>query len=143
MTTKNDLPINDNGVPHQTTEEGYDTLTTQQGVPVSDDQNHLKAGERGPMLMDDFHFREKIFHFDHERIPERVVHARGAAMHAGRARARAMHMCPRSRPARTRWHAHHAWRLPRAPFAPWPQGVNYWGAAPAMKLWHKNRCWRP
>ncbi|MCH2458736.1 MAG: catalase, partial [Henriciella sp.] len=81
MTTKNDLPIDDNGAPHQTTEEGYDTLTTQHGVAVSDDQNHLKAGERGPMLMDDFHFREKIFHFDHERIPERVVHARGFAAH--------------------------------------------------------------
>jgi catalase len=52
-------------------------LTTTQGVPVSDDQNALRAGERGPGLLEDFHFREKIFHFDHERIPERVVHARG------------------------------------------------------------------
>ncbi|PHR80392.1 catalase [Henriciella sp.] len=81
MASKDDLPIDENGAPHQTTEEGYEALTTQQGVTVSDDQNHLKAGERGPMLMDDFHFREKIFHFDHERIPERVVHARGFAAH--------------------------------------------------------------
>lgn len=65
------------GAPRQTTEDGYETLTTQQGVPVADNQSHLKAGERGPMLMNDFHFREKMFHFDHERIPERVVHARG------------------------------------------------------------------
>ncbi|MEU8267261.1 catalase [Sphaerisporangium sp. NPDC049002] len=53
-------------------------LTTDQGVPVDDTDNSLKAGERGPTLMEDFHFREKITHFDHERIPERVVHARGS-----------------------------------------------------------------
>ena len=57
------------------------TLTTQQGVPVADDQNSLRVGERGPALLEDFHFREKIFHFDHERIPERVVHARGYGAH--------------------------------------------------------------
>src|ERR1700761_8138641 len=51
-------------------------LTTAQGVPVSDDQNTLRAGERGPGLLEDFHFRDKIFHFDHERIPERGGHAR-------------------------------------------------------------------
>jgi catalase len=56
-------------------------LTTQQGVPIADDQNSLRAGTRGPTLMEDFHFREKIFHFDHERIPERVVHARGYGVH--------------------------------------------------------------
>jgi catalase len=56
-------------------------LTTNQGVRVNDDQNTLKAGERGPSLLEDFHFREKITHFDHERIPERVVHARGAGAH--------------------------------------------------------------
>ena len=56
-------------------------LTTQQGVPVGDDQNSLRGGERGPLLVEDFHFREKIFHFDHERIPERVVHARGFGAH--------------------------------------------------------------
>src|SRR5918997_761136 len=56
-------------------------LTTNQGLPINDDQNSLKAGERGPSLLEDFHLREKITHFDHERIPERVVHARGAAAH--------------------------------------------------------------
>jgi catalase len=53
-------------------------LTTNSGTPVSDTDNSLSAGERGPTLMEDFHFREKLTHFDHERIPERVVHARGA-----------------------------------------------------------------
>jgi hypothetical protein len=52
-------------------------VTTQQGVPVADDQNSLKIGIRGRTALEDFHFREKIVHFDHERIPERVVHARG------------------------------------------------------------------
>jgi catalase len=56
-------------------------LTTNQGLRINDDQNTLKAGERGPSLLEDFHFREKMTHFDHERIPERVVHARGAAAH--------------------------------------------------------------
>ena len=56
-------------------------LTTNQGVPISDNQNSLRAGERGPTLLEDFIMREKITHFDHERIPERVVHARGAAAH--------------------------------------------------------------
>jgi catalase len=60
---------------------GDAVLTTQQGVPVADDQNSLKLGERGPTLLEDFHLREKIFHFDHERIPERVVHARGFGVH--------------------------------------------------------------
>ena len=63
-------------------EEGAGTLlTTNQGTRVSDNQNTLKAGERGPSLLEDFHFREKITHFDHERIPERIVHARGSAAH--------------------------------------------------------------
>src|SRR5690606_21154552 len=53
-------------------------LTTQQGVRVDHTDDSLTAGERGPTLMEDFHFREKLTHFDHERIPERVVHARGA-----------------------------------------------------------------
>jgi catalase len=53
-------------------------LTTDQGIPVGETDNSLRAGERGPTLIEDFHFREKITHFDHERIPERVVHARGA-----------------------------------------------------------------
>lgn len=56
-------------------------MTTKQSTPVADDQNTLKAGQRGPALMQDFHFREKIFHFDHERIPERIVHARGYGAH--------------------------------------------------------------
>jgi catalase len=57
------------------------TLTTNQGVPVADNQNSLKAGYRGPALLQDFILREKITHFDHERIPERIVHARGSAAH--------------------------------------------------------------
>ena len=56
-------------------------LTTNQGIRVSDNQNSLKSGARGPTLLEDFVLREKIFHFDHERIPERVVHARGSAAH--------------------------------------------------------------
>ena len=56
-------------------------LTTNQGVPIADNQNSLRAGTRGPSLLEDFILREKITHFDHERIPERVVHARGAAAH--------------------------------------------------------------
>jgi catalase len=69
------------GETHQTAGGDVPRLTTQQGVPVADDQNSLKAGARGPTLLEDFHFREKIFHFDHERIPERVVHARGFGAH--------------------------------------------------------------
>jgi catalase len=56
-------------------------LTTSQGVRLPDTDHSLKAGSRGPTLLEDFHFREKITHFDHERIPERVVHARGAGAH--------------------------------------------------------------
>jgi catalase len=56
-------------------------LTTNQGVQVGDNQNSLKAGLRGPTLLEDFILREKITHFDHERIPERIVHARGSAAH--------------------------------------------------------------
>lgn len=56
-------------------------LTTNQGVPIADNQNSLKAGLRGPTLLEDFVLREKITHFDHERIPERIVHARGSAAH--------------------------------------------------------------
>src|SRR5579862_1982084 len=66
---------------HQTANEEVHALTTQQGTPVSDDQNSLKVGARGPTTLEDFHLREKIFHFDHERIPERVVHARGFGAH--------------------------------------------------------------
>lgn len=56
-------------------------MTTNEGLKLSEDEFSLKAGERGPTLIEDFHFREKITHFDHERIPERVVHARGYAAH--------------------------------------------------------------
>jgi catalase len=56
-------------------------LTTAQGLRLPDTDHSLKAGQRGPTLLEDFHLREKITHFDHERIPERVVHARGAAAH--------------------------------------------------------------
>ncbi|MFY0254075.1 catalase [Chitinophaga sp. 30R24] len=70
----------ENLAPH--TEEGTDQfLTTNQGVRINDNQNSLKAGERGASLLEDFILREKITHFDHERIPERIVHARGEAAH--------------------------------------------------------------
>jgi catalase len=62
-------------------DSGGQVLTTNQGVPVADNQNSLKAGLRGPSLLEDFVLREKITHFDHERIPERIVHARGSAAH--------------------------------------------------------------
>jgi catalase len=71
--------VGNGGELHQLQQDGV--LTTQQGIPVGDDQNSLKLGERGPTLLEDFHLREKIFHFDHERIPERVVHARGFGAH--------------------------------------------------------------
>jgi catalase len=66
---------------HQTSSGDVPILTTQQGTPISDDQNSLRVGARGPTMLEDFHLREKIFHFDHERIPERVVHARGYGAH--------------------------------------------------------------
>ena len=62
---------------HQHAARGGERLTTAQGVTISDNQNSLKAGAPGATLLEDFVLREKIFHFDHERIPERVVHARG------------------------------------------------------------------
>ena len=69
-----DLAVNKSG--------GYGKrLTTNQGLKINDDSNSLKAGERGPSLLEDFIMREKITHFDHERIPERIVHARGAGAH--------------------------------------------------------------
>lgn len=66
--------------PHRKGGEGF-ALTTNQGVRIADDQNSLRAGTRGPTLLEDFILREKITHFDHERIPERIVHARGSAAH--------------------------------------------------------------
>jgi len=74
-------PLGNGGETRQVAGGDVATMTTQQGIPVSDDQNSLKQGSRGPALLEDFHFREKMFHFDHERIPERVVHARGYAAH--------------------------------------------------------------
>ncbi|VDC24679.1 catalase [Pseudogemmobacter humi] len=65
----------------ETQQRGGAVLTTNHGIPFSDNQNSLRAGARGPTLLEDFLLREKIFHFDHERIPERIVHARGSAAH--------------------------------------------------------------
>lgn len=69
------------GETHQQAGGDVPVLTTNHGVPVSDNQNSLKSGARGPTLLEDFVLREKIFHFDHERIPERIVHARGSGAH--------------------------------------------------------------
>ncbi len=78
-------PALSRGVPKETVApewaQGGKTLTTATGVPVDDTDNSLRVGERGPTLLEDFHLREKVMHFDHERIPERVVHARGAGAH--------------------------------------------------------------
>lgn len=69
------------GDSHQQADKKTPNLTTQQGTPIADDQNTLRVGGNGPALLEDFIFREKLFHFDHERIPERVVHARGFGAH--------------------------------------------------------------
>jgi catalase len=69
------------GETHQQANGADERLTTNQGVVIADNQNSLKAGQRGPTLLEDFIFREKITHFDHERIPERIVHARGSGAH--------------------------------------------------------------
>ena len=78
---KNNSKKTAGGETHQTTDQSHPILTTNQGIHISDNQNSLKAGARGPVLLEDFVLREKIFHFDHERIPERIVHARGSAAH--------------------------------------------------------------
>lgn len=67
--------------PQEKVAQGGERLTTAQGARLYDTDHSLKAGPRGPVLLQDHHLREKITHFDHERIPERVVHARGAAAH--------------------------------------------------------------
>ncbi len=72
--------VGNGGELHQT-HSGAGRLTTNQGLPIADDQNTLTVGPRGPQLLEDFIYREKMTHFDHERIPERVVHARGYAAH--------------------------------------------------------------
>src|SRR5487761_2494072 len=66
---------------HQIAGGEHPALTTNQGLALSDNQNSLRANPRGPALLEDFILREKITHFDHERIPERIVHARGSAAH--------------------------------------------------------------
>jgi len=74
--------LGNGGELHQLATGGPETrTTTNHGMPISDNQNSLKAGTRGPTLLEDFVLREKIQHFDHERIPERIVHARGSAAH--------------------------------------------------------------
>src|SRR6201989_3227097 len=79
--TSTPAPTTAPGTPAVVQEEAGEFLTTAQGLRMPDTDHSLKAGDRGPTLMEDFHLREKITHFDHERIPERVVHARGAAAH--------------------------------------------------------------
>jgi catalase len=71
----------DGGELHQVAGGDHPALTTNQGVVLSDNQNSLRANPRGPALLEDFILREKIFHFDHERIPERIVHARATGVH--------------------------------------------------------------
>jgi catalase len=66
---------------HQMAGGEHPALTTNQGVALSDNQNSLRANPRGPTLLEDFILREKITHFDHERIPERIVHARATGVH--------------------------------------------------------------
>ncbi len=75
------LPKSAGGETHQQALPNGPLLTTNQGLALSDNQNSLKAGKRGPTLLEDFILREKLTHFDHERIPERIVHARGSAAH--------------------------------------------------------------
>lgn len=70
-----------NDLAYNTESGANELMTTDQGLLINDDQNSLKAGERGATLLEDFILREKITHFDHERIPERIVHARGSAAH--------------------------------------------------------------
>ncbi len=79
-STSRESTIGNGGELHQTA-TGDKVLTTNQGLPIADNQNTLTVGPRGPQLLEDFILREKITHFDHERIPERVVHARGYAAH--------------------------------------------------------------
>lgn len=78
---KNTAPSHDELLEFYRAHSEGEALTTNQGVKIADNQNTLKAGERGPSLLEDFIMREKITHFDHERIPERIVHARGEAAH--------------------------------------------------------------
>ena len=78
---KGDSQVAAAGELHQVAGGDHPALTTNQGVTISDNQNSLKANLHGPTLLEDFILREKITHFDHERIPERIVHARGTGVH--------------------------------------------------------------
>ena len=82
-TSKTEVPLDPklSDLQKNTSDATDQYMTTDQGTKINDDNNTLKAGERGPSLLEDFIMREKITHFDHERIPERVVHARGSAAH--------------------------------------------------------------
>ena len=75
------VSIGNGGEWHQTATGDQRALTTNQGLPISDNENSLRANPTGPTLLEDFILREKITHFDHERIPERIVHARGTGAH--------------------------------------------------------------
>ena len=79
-TSENESKKIENLAPHMEKGDG-EFMTTDKGLKINDDTNSLKAGERGATLLEDFILREKITHFDHERIPERIVHARGSAAH--------------------------------------------------------------
>ena len=81
MPAKVGASIAEGGELHQHAGGAHGTLTTNQGLPVADNQNSLRSSPRGPTLLEDFILREKITHFDHERIPERIVHARASAAH--------------------------------------------------------------
>ncbi|MEO7336762.1 MAG: catalase, partial [Caldimonas sp.] len=80
-SSQSDLQHGRGGEVHQASGGAHPALTTNQGLAVSDNQNSLKSSPRGPALLEDFILREKITHFDHERIPERIVHARGSGAH--------------------------------------------------------------
>ncbi len=80
-TRPDHIQIGAGGELHQDVDREHPAMTTNQGVPISDNQNSLRSSPRGPTLLEDFILREKITHFDHERIPERVVHARGSGAH--------------------------------------------------------------
>jgi len=75
------ISVGTGGEWHQRAASDQPGLTTNQGLSISDNQNSLRANPRGPTLLEDFVLREKITHFDHERIPERIVHARGTGVH--------------------------------------------------------------
>ena len=80
-TPKDDIEIGAGGEWHQLAGGEHPPMTTNQGLVIADNQNSLKANPHGPTLLEDFILREKIFHFDHERIPERIVHARATGAH--------------------------------------------------------------